>query len=581
MAPSATTATARISLGEWGNIIAWTPHIPVTAATLPDGRLLTFSSNQRTTFPSGVEFTFAAVWNPATGAFTEINNPRHDMFCGGTAMLPDGRVMINGGRNTTRLSSMFDWRTSQWTAVPNMNDGRWYNTSVALTDGSVFTVTGSGGTNTAERWTSASGWSRLTGINWAPVVGQPGYVTHWHPLVVVAPDGRLFHGGPTRQMNWVTATGNGSLTYSGVNVPGTLYPKEGTFAMYDEGRILVVGGSTTTNSNPNDGSTGTSARDTFTIDIRTGTPVVQSSPSMSFARQFANTVILPNGEVMVIGGNTSGLKFNDTGSVLTPEIWNPATRQWRQLAPMDVPRNYHSLALLLPDGRVWSGGGGLAGNSADHRDAQLFTPPMLYNSNGSLATRPVISQAPDSIGVGTTFAVQATPGITRFSFIKMSSQTHSVNTDLRYLSLPFTETSPGNYTVTAHANVSVMTPGYWMLFAISPSGPFSVSKVIHVSADSTPVVNSPGDQMRRINQSVSLQITASGQGTMTWSATGLPTGLSINASTGLITGTPTTLGGFTSTISARSSLGPRAALSSGGRLFPHNSAVAASAVNGG
>ena len=102
LAPSATTATARISLGEWGNIISWTPHLPVTAATLPDGRLLTFASNQRTTFPVGAEFTYAAVWNPATGVFTEINNTRHDMFCGGTAMLPDGRVMINGGRNTTR-----------------------------------------------------------------------------------------------------------------------------------------------------------------------------------------------------------------------------------------------------------------------------------------------------------------------------------------------------------------------------------------------------------------------------------------------------------------------------------------------
>lgn len=71
---------------------------------------------------------------PVLSARWKINNNRHDMFCGGTAMLPDGRVLINGGRNTTRLSSILDWRTSQWSAIPNMNDGRWYNTSVALTD---------------------------------------------------------------------------------------------------------------------------------------------------------------------------------------------------------------------------------------------------------------------------------------------------------------------------------------------------------------------------------------------------------------------------------------------------------------
>ena len=67
------------------------------------------------------------------------------MFCGGTAMLPDGRVVINGGRNTTELSSIFDYRTNQWEALQRMNDPRWYNPSVAMPDGSVFTVSGSGG----------------------------------------------------------------------------------------------------------------------------------------------------------------------------------------------------------------------------------------------------------------------------------------------------------------------------------------------------------------------------------------------------------------------------------------------------
>ncbi|TDU73324.1 YVTN family beta-propeller protein [Prosthecobacter fusiformis] len=543
----APTPTQRSLVGQWGPVISWTPHIPVTAATLPDGRLLTFSSNQRTTFPVGAEFTYAAVWNPATGVFTEINNNRHDMFCGGTSMLPDGRVVVNGGRNTVRLSSIFNWRTSQWSALPNMNDGRWYNTSVAMTDGSVFTVTGDGGTNTAERWTSADGWKRLSSINWATVVSQPGYVTRWHPLMVVAPDGRLFHGGPTRQMNWVTTAGNGSLTYSGVNVPGTHFPKEGCFAMYDEGRILVAGGSLNTNSNPSDSSTGTSTNLAFTIDIRSGTPVVKSAASMKYVRQFVNSVILPNGEVMVIGGNTSGLKFNDTGSILSPEIWNPTTGLWREVTDMSVPRNYHSLALLLPDGRVWSGGGGLSGNSADHRDAQIYTPPMLFAADGSAAVRPVIQQAPSYIGPGTVFTVQATPGLTKFSFIKMSSQTHSMNTDLRYLSLPFTETSPGIYSVTAHANINVMTPGYWMLFGIGSSGAYSESKIIQVDPATTVSIASPGDQFSAKNAATVLAIygVAPGNGTLTFSASSLPPGMVIQGTTGIISGTPTITGAYT------------------------------------
>lgn len=546
----APTPTQRNQVGLWSSVINWTPHIPVTAATLPDGRLLTFASNQRTTFPVGAEFTYAAVWNPGTGVFTEINNTRHDMFCGGTSLLKDGRLVINGGRNTTRLSSIFDWRTNQWSVMSNMNDGRWYNTSVALTDGSVFTVTGDGGTNTAEQWTAAGGWKRLTGINWATVVSQPGYVTRWHPLVVVAPDGRLFHGGPTRQMNWVTTSGNGSLTYSGVNVPGVQYPKEGCFALYDEGLILVAGGSANTTPNPSDSSTGTSTNLAFTIDIRSGTPVVKQTASMKYARQFANSVILPTGEVMVIGGNTSGLKFNDTGSILSPEIWNPVTGQWREATDMSVPRNYHSLALLLPDGRVWSGGGGLSGNSADHRDAQIYTPPMLFAADGSAAVRPSISQAPSYIGNGTVFSVQATPGVTKFSFIKMSSQTHSMNTDLRYLNLPFTETAPGIYSVTAHSNPYVMTPGYWMLFAIGENGAYSESKIIQVDPATAVTVANPGTQYSAVNSSISLAVygLAPGNGNVTYSSTSLPPGLVIQAATGIISGTPTMIGTYSSKV---------------------------------
>jgi len=537
------TPEERDDYGLWGAVIPWTPHIPVSAANLPDGRILTFASNQRTTFPSGPEFTYAATWDPATGQFQEFNHPTHDMFCGALVMLPDGRVLVNGGRNTTVRSSIFDWRVNTWTRTPDMNDPRWYNTSVALPNGRVWTVSGSGGSNTAERWDQASGWTRLTGIGWSAVTAEPGYINIWHPFLLLVPDGRLIHFGPTDTMHWVTTDGLGTMSNTGTVVPGTHYPKEGAWVMYDEGRILVAGGgANTTQSTSGDGTTGTSTTVAYTVDVRTGTPVVSPTASMAFARQFANSVVLPNGEVMVMGGNTSGLKFNDTGSVLIPEIWNPTTGTWRQVAAASVPRNYHSLALLLPDGRVMSGGGGLGGG--DHRDAQVYTPATLFNPDGSAATRPLLDTAPAAIGVATTFAVTGTPGIQKFSFIKLSSITHSVNTDLRYLSLPFTETSPGTYQITAHASLNVMTPGYWMLFGLNAAGAHSVSKTILVDAINSVGVAVPGNQAAYINQPASLQMIASGPtgSVFQWSATGLPAGLSIHPTTGLISGTPTALG---------------------------------------
>ena len=68
-----------------------------------------------------------------------------------------------------------------------------------------------------------------------------------------------------------------------------------------------------------------------------------------------------------------------------------------------------------------------------------------------------------------------------------------------------------------------------------------------------PTVTNPGNQTSTVGTAVSKQITATdpnGQ-TLTYSATGLPAGLSINASTGLITGTPTTAGSSSVTVTAK------------------------------
>ncbi len=475
--PAPVNPAESVNAGAWAAPINF-PHVPVTAANLPDGRILTYASNQRTSFPAGPEFTYAAVWNPSTNTITEINWNQHDMFCGGTVLRSDGRFQVMGGRNIVRSSSIFNWQTNAWSRTADMNDPRWYTSSAILPGGDVFTLSGSGGDNTAERFNGTS-WRKFSNINWSPVASQAVIEANWTPMIFLAPDGRLFHAGPTKTMNWVNPEGNGLINTSGAVYPGTWYPKDAAIVMYEPGKLLVAGGLAT-------GTAETPTNLACKIDLYTDPPTVTPLPAMANLRRFSNGIVLPTGEVLVMGGNTSGQKFSDAGSFLAAEIWNPRTGLWRTVASQAVPRNYHSVALLLTDGKVMSGGSGLAGNAAvDHSNIEVYSPPALFTGTGQAAVQPSLTAAPSTIGSTGRFTVQGTAGLLRFAMIRMASTTHGLSTDQRYFSPAFAETAPGSYELSPHDNINVMNPGYWMLFGVDANGVPSRARVILVSATAT------------------------------------------------------------------------------------------------
>ena len=137
----------------------------------------------------------------------------------------------------------------------------------------------------------------------------------------------------------------------------------GNAVMYDAGKLLTLGGAPAYQN-----STATS--NAYTVDIRGTSPVVEKVPSMANARAFANSVVLPDGKVLVVGGQAYAVPFSDATAVLTPELWDPATKTFTAMAPMTVPRDYHSFALLLPDGRVLAGGGQLVQRQVVHVDGE-------------------------------------------------------------------------------------------------------------------------------------------------------------------------------------------------------------------
>jgi galactose oxidase len=142
------------------------------------------------------------------------------------------------------------------------------------------------------------------------------------------------------------------------------------------------------------------------------------------------------------------------------------------------------VAALLPDGRVFSGGGGLCGTSTckivNHLDGEIFTPPYLLNADGTPRSRPAISAAPSSAQAGSTITVTATAGLPNFALVRMSGDTHTVNNDQRRIPLVPTTTGTGTYSLTIPADKGVALPGNYMLFALNSAGTPSVARIISI-----------------------------------------------------------------------------------------------------
>src|SRR5690348_173209 len=137
----ATTASAQpTSVGEWSAVFD-TKNVMVHASVLPDGKVLFWSRREA---GEGLDphDCVPRIWDPKTRAVTQTPRPGYNLFCGGQAFLPDGRLFVAGGHlgdfRGSPHASIYDPGANTWTRVDDMKGGRWYPTVVALADGGVL-----------------------------------------------------------------------------------------------------------------------------------------------------------------------------------------------------------------------------------------------------------------------------------------------------------------------------------------------------------------------------------------------------------------------------------------------------------
>ncbi|HHS95269.1 MAG TPA: hypothetical protein ENJ45_01675, partial [Phaeodactylibacter sp.] len=309
------------STGAWSSVIPM-PLVAVAASNMPDGRLMTWSARDKMAFGGNLGRTWTAIFDPANNSSVEflIENTQHDMFCPGVTTLPDGRILASGGSSSDK-SSIYDPYTGGWSTNDPLNIPRGYQSQVTLASGATFTIGGSWsggvGGKDAEVWSEKSGWYKLPGVpvdvvTDGVVSNQPTKQDDYFSWLWVAPNGKLFHAGPSASMHWIDPEGVGSYSYAGERA-NDVYSISGNTVMYDIGKILKIGGAETFEENtPANGNC-------YIIDINSNTPQVTQVSNLANPRTCNNTVVLPTGEVLVIGGMSRSHLFFDDESIYTPE----------------------------------------------------------------------------------------------------------------------------------------------------------------------------------------------------------------------------------------------------------------------
>ena len=225
------------------------------------------------------------------------------------------------------------------------------------------------------------------------------------------------------------------------------------------------------------------------MDLKAAHPAYQNSASLNlhFRRMHVNAVLLPDRTVLATGG--SGKREDPALATLDCEIFDPNMRNWSLAAEAMIPRMYHSIALLLPDGRVVAAGSNpdkgsqanwVPADRLEELRLEIYSPPYLFRGK-----RPAITNAPAQVTLGEAFTV-LTPdarSIQWISLIRPGLTTHSFNCEQRLADVPFQVGQETNsLSATMPKDPHIVPPGWYMLFLTNRQGIPSVASWVHISS---------------------------------------------------------------------------------------------------
>ena len=461
--------------GSFSEVIPW-ESIPIHAALLPNGKVMTFGASVQDQ-QAGTDYI---LWDPTKGVGSNSrlllpNGVNFESFCAGGVLRPsDGTIMIAGGRSDERMAT-YDYTKTGMTMGPSSAFPRYYASLITLPDGRLYIHGGSPAYGTQQNaspideiYTPGQGWTRLPGTANSPMrradpeaSGNP----FWYPHIFPIAGNKIFSigGKYTYKLDY---SGNGSFSEEKAYTKSN-WGASSTAVMYRPGLVMQIGGG----ARGNDTTTAPGSNVATIMDLRQPN-ITMRDTFMSLGRHFPTATLLANGEVLVTGGSRIDNQINGVAS--QAEIYNPDTETWRVDAAMKTPRLYHSIALLLKDGRVLVGGGGAPGPVLG-RNVEIYSPDYLKNG----AVRPQILAGPTRVALGQDFQITADKPIKRVTLVKTGVVTHGFNSDQRFFEAAFV--ANGNAATITFPNDAVnATPGLYMVFAFDSNGVPSVGKFVRL-----------------------------------------------------------------------------------------------------
>jgi hypothetical protein len=462
-------------------------YVSTVSVTIPPATKLNGANGAVTVVPSGTETWVRAL---SKGKRWIVSKATRFTILGthpvGTASLYGQTTAINMDQQDfwgSNKSFIFDPATERYERVSNLNLARWYPTLVGLANGDVLAVSGLNQfgqiiNGQTEEYTPATKM-------WTPTPNLT-RVFPTYPALFLMPDGNLFFSGSNAGYGSSTigrTPGIWNLNTNGfTDIPGlkNLNETETSGSLLlppaQKQRYMIIGGGGI-------GQSLASTARTAIVDLNQPRPHWTAGPSLPEPTRYPDAVITPDNTVIITGGSRyyRGEFNSDT---LTCHLYIPATNRLTPLASPTVGRDYHSEALLLPDGRIVTlGGNPLFGDKNDTTPGyfqtaiEIYSPPYLYHGS-----RPQITGGPRQLlrGQAGAYTTSNSKDVSGARLLAPSAFTHVTNVNQRSIEVSVVRRGPHTIVITVPTGAGLVPTQWYMLFVTNSAGTPSVGYWVHV-----------------------------------------------------------------------------------------------------